>query len=98
MATNKKVMAKRAELEVLGELLERLESVRTDTICSFEKTGTRQQTTWRGEPLWEDEEQTIPKMEDVWEYVPIPEDELTEEQKVKAHAIASIKATLEKMI
>ena len=44
----------------------------------------KQKTDWRtGELQWEDEEKTIPKMEDRWDYVDIPEDELGEDVKLK---------------
>lgn len=72
------IKEKFAMLEVLKDVIERLESDRKYEACDYVQTGveTEQARRYNGELLWEDEEQTIPKYNEIWEYVPkkdIPE-------------------------
>ena len=92
---------KRAMLNVLERVFDQLEDISKDCTMTYEVVGKRdeQDTNWRtGELLWEDDEKTIPKMKDKYDYVPIPEDDMTDEQICKLHAINEIKNALEKLI
>ena len=94
-----KIQQKRAELEILESLFRSVESIEKDACQRFEQTGKEQDKDWRtGELKWEDEEKTIPKMTSKWEYVPITEDDMTDEEYAKYVAVASIKAHLEKLL
>lgn len=100
MKTTTRIQFKKAELEVLEELLKKLEEVEKDTVNNYQMVGkeTEQARDWKGNLRWDDDAETIPHYNSIWDYVPIPEDELTEEQIAKRKAISSIRATLEKMI
>lgn len=99
MATNK-FMERKIEAEVLGDLYEKLEHDLKYATKSYERVGkeTEQARDYKtGELLWEDDEQTIPKFRDNWDYVDVPEDELTDEQRIKIKVIKSIMVKLEKL-
>ena len=85
--------------EILSELYEAVESKERYFGSEYKPVGERQASNWRtGELFWEDEEQTIPKMESVWDYVPKNEEDLTEEDKLRLKLCHDIKTALEKMI
>ena len=99
MATNK-FTERKIEAQILSELYEELEKKLKYAGASYECVGkeTTQAKDWRTkELLWEDAEQTIPKYNDKYDYVPIPEDELSEESKLEIKVIKNIMAKLEKM-
>lgn len=48
------------------------------------------------EPLWEDEDKTIPKYRDKYDYV--KKENLDEDDKAKLEAINIVRATLEKLV
>lgn len=99
MATNK-FMERKIEAEVLGELYEKLEHDLKYATMSYERVGKEieQARDYKtGELLWEDDEQTIPKFRDNWDYVDVPEDKLTDEQRIKIKVIKSVMAKLEKL-
>ena len=78
MAINK-FKERQIEAEILGELYEKLENDLKYATKSYERVGkeTEQARDYKtGELLWEDDEQTIPKFRDNWDYVDVPEDEL----------------------
>lgn len=92
---------KRAVLEVLERLANDLDSQLKDATYSYEVVGKKdeQATDWRtGELLWEDEEHTIPVYRDEYDYVPLPEEELTDEQVAKVKAIATVREMLNGLI
>ena len=95
---------KAMELEILGNLYKELERMEKDTCEVYTDTGRQEQRkVWNSsigdyELVWEDEAQTIPDMRNVWEYVPTPYDELTDEKKAKMDAIKKVKTYLEKLI
>ena len=95
------LQAKRAQLDVIEKLLEALDDVKKNTKCDFKVVGKKdeQARNWRtGELLWEDDEKTVPKYEDKYDYVPIPEDELSEERKAKLGVIHDIKKIINSLI
>lgn len=97
----KKILAKKAYLTVLERLSATLEEIKRDALNDYRVVGKKseQAKSWKtGELLWEDEEKTIPRYESEWDYVPIPEEELTDEAKAKVEAIKEIETTLEKLI
>jgi hypothetical protein len=99
MATNK-FMERKIEAEVLSEVYEELENKLKYAGMSFEKVGveTEQARNYStGELLWEDEEKTIPKYRDKYGYVPVSEEELTEEQKIKIRVIKKLMAKIENL-
>ena len=94
-----KIKQKKAELEVLEKLFEILNRDEEDAFQRYEKVGVEQQKDWRtGELKWEDEDCTIPKMTDKYDYVPIKESEMSDEEYAKYMAISAVKAVLEKMV
>ena len=103
-ATEKKVnifIAKRALIDVLERLMNVLDEIKNDNLREYKVIGKKdeQDTHWRtGELLWEDEEKTIPKMKDIYGYVDIPEDELSEEAIAKIKAVDMARATLETLL
>ena len=92
--------AMQAKAEILDELYTRVQEKQKDAFQEYRSTGEQvQDKDWRtGEPLWEDEEKTIPKMRDVYDWFDIPEDELTEERLAKISACESILEAIEKML
>ena len=99
MATNK-FMERKIEAEILGELYEKLENDLKYATKSYERVGkeTEQARDYKtGELLWDDEEHTIPRFRDNWDYVDVPEDKLTDEAKLKIKVIKNVMAKLEKL-
>lgn len=99
MATNK-FMERRIEAEILGELYEKLENDLKYTTKSYERVGieTEQARDYKtGELLWDDEEHTIPRYRDKWDYVEIPEDEISDEVRLRVRVIKNLMAKLEKL-
>ena len=96
-----KLQQKKAQVGVLEKLFETLAEMEKDTVNDYRVVGKREEQAknWRtGELLWEDEEKTIPKYEDKYDYVPIPIEERTPEQVAKLKAIAFIEEALDKLI
>ena len=95
------LMIKAAVADILVELGKNLDSIRKNTVQSYEIIGKSdtQAVDWKTkEPLWEDEEQTIPKYEPKWGWVDIPESEFDEEQRAKLSAITLVAAALERIV
>lgn len=93
------------EKQHLAELLDQLYRVvqTEEDNCrqEYRKVGTtdEQEKHWKtGELLWEDEEKTIPKMRDKWDYVMKSDEEMGEDDYAKIKACQYLKAQLEKMI
>lgn len=96
-----KFKEKKYQAEILEELYETLERLEKNHTTEYKQVGVSdvQDTHWRtGEPLWEDDEKTIPKMKTIWDYVTKDESELTEDDRLQIHLIHTIKAQLEKML
>lgn len=91
------------EKQILAELLEELwaniDRKEVDAHTEYKITGKTetQAKDWRtGELRWEDEEKTIPKMEDKWETV--PKETLNEDDEIRIKMCQFIKSQLEKML
>lgn len=87
--------------ELLDKLYREIEREEKDCVQDYRRVGTTdvQETHWKtGELLWEDEEKTIPKMRDKWDYVQKSEEEMTEDDYAKLKACQYLKTQLEKMI
>ena len=85
--------------EVLEELYNVVESKKKDVFYTYGVTepNGRQAKDWRtGELLWEDDEHTIPKMEDVWGE--IEKEELSEEDLIRVEIYEGVLHMLEKML
>lgn len=95
-----KIIEKRAQLSILEGLLSKLNEMQEERTQRYDVVGVtdEQDKDWHGNLRWEDEEHTIPKMKKKWDYVDIPEEELTAEQKAELKAIENIRTLLEKMI
>ena len=90
---------KRIEAEILGELYRFVEEKENSTKREYRKVGItdEQDTHWKtGELLWEDEEKTIPKMKDVWDYV--DKEEWSEQDELYVKVCHKIKSALEKLV
>ena len=98
--TINKFMERKIEAEVLAELYEELERKLRNATQRYESVGkeTEQARDWKtNELLWDDEEHTIPRYRDRYEYVDVPEDELTDEEKLRAKVIKNLMTKLEKL-
>lgn len=83
-------MNKFAEMKIKAEVLNDVYEMITDEAkrrCmryEMVEENYQQATDWRtGEPKWKDEEKTIPLMENRWDYVEIPKEEMTDEELTK---------------
>lgn len=98
---NKKFLEAQIRAEVLSSLYdtvqEKIKDVKTD--YRVVKKNAAQATDWKtGEYLWEDEEQTIPKMKDEWGHVTKTDDELTDEDRVRIEVLRDVGKALEKLL
>ena len=87
--------------EILDKLYKEVEREEMDCGREYRKVGEtdEQDRHWKtGELLWKDEEKTIPRMKEKWDYVEKSKEEMTEEDYAKLTACKYIKAQLEKMI
>ena len=103
MKTNtvSKVMQKKAELEYIEQLLRNLENERQYATTRYQQVGVtdEQEKNWKtGELIWEDDEHTIPKYKEKYDYVDIADEDLTDEERVKIQAIDKLSDYLEKLI
>ena len=97
-------MAKRfTVMKKQAEVLERLEEVLNDIIkdktMTYDVVGkeTEQARSWKtGELLWEDEEHTIPKYRDKYDYV--PKKELDEDDQITIDVCTGFLKKLDKLI
>lgn len=95
-----KFMERKIEAEILSEIYEELETKLKYATKRYECVGKEEEQArdWRtNELLWEDEEKTIPKYRDKYDYVTVLDSELTEEEKLRAKVIKSVMAKLEKI-
>lgn len=97
-----KFETKQWELEELGRIYDYLEQRHKDLSTEWKMTDAlRQKYRWvngERELLWEDEEKTIPVMENVWDDVVVPEDELSEEKITKRNLYKKFMEYIEKQI
>ena len=94
-----RIQEKRAQLEILQQLFDRLKSIEQDCLQSYERVGEEQATDWRtGELKWEDEEKTVPKMTGKYEYIPKSVEDMDDDEYAKYLAVDHIRTILEKLI
>ena len=95
-----KLQMKQAELKVLESLFDSLDYLERDTTTEFKKIGkkTTQAVDRNDELLWEDAEKTIPKYEDEYDYVPIPDDKLTDNRLAILEGIRAMRKHLETLL
>jgi hypothetical protein len=96
-----KFQEKQILAEVLSELYSTVEDKEKRVHYDYKIVGKKdvQSTSWRtGELLWEDDEKTIPKMEDDWQNVPRADEDLTEEDRLKIKVYKYVMTQLEKML
>ena len=94
-----KFQEKQILAEVLSELYNTVEEKEKRVHYEYKVVGKKdtQSKDWRtGELLWEDEEKTIPKYDNDWQYV--EKEDLTEEDELKIKVYKYVMAQLEKMI
>lgn len=85
--------------EILNDLYNEVEEIEKRARATYQPIGEKQAFDWRNNKLvWEDVEETIPKMEKEWGYVDKDEEDLTEDDKLRIKVCQQIKAQLEKMI
>lgn len=97
---NIKLAHKKAELEVLEGLHEKLDAMEHDILTEWAPTGEVEQAKdWRtGELLWLDDEHTQPKMRDVYGSMPKSLDALEETERLKLQAINNLRDYLDKRL
>lgn len=91
----------RVQAEVLEKLEEQLNDILRFASCEYKVVGKEeeQSTDWKtGELLWEDEEHTIPKYRDRFDYVPLPEEELPDECRLRVEVCKEFIKKLDKLI
>ena len=100
MANVNKFKAMQAKAEILDGLYTDVKEKYKSAFQEYCKTGEQEQVKdWKtGELQWEDEEKTIPVMRDIYDWIDVPEDELSEEQLAKIWACENILEALEKMV
>lgn len=96
------IITKKAVLEVIEKLYNELDNLTTETTKTYKKVGvdeTKQRTHWKtGELIWEDEEQTIPSYEPIYDYVDKTDEEMTDEDVATLDAIAVVRKALDKLV
>lgn len=99
-----KFQIKQWEVEELGRLYSTLEERYKDLAEEYRQLDEMEQRKeWNSETrdyelVWEDEEQTIPKMTHKWGYVTLTDDELSEERRVKRDLCEKLMAYIEKQL
>ena len=86
-------------LEVLETLMDSIETMESDIKREWIYIGkdSEQSRNWKTDELeWEDEEKTIPRFKNKYDYV--DKEELSEDDIAKLKAIDKVKSTLEKLI
>jgi len=94
-----KLKVKAQVLDIVKNFFETLDRYEEDTSQEYTVVGKtdEQAVDWHTkEPLWEDEEKTIPKYRDKYDY--IQKENLDEDDKAKLEAINIVRATLEKLV
>ena len=94
-----KFQEKKIMVEVLDELYSTLEAKVKSVHYEYKIVGKKdtQSRHWNtGELLWEDEEKTIPRMDDDWREV--EKEELTEEDELRLKVYKYLMVQLEKML
>lgn len=94
------VKTKKAFFDVLEQTYDYVVSLRKDFSTKFDVVEKNVQgKDWRtGELLWEDEEKTIPKLEDKWGTIEIPREELDESQLAHLDAIDRLLDCLDSLV
>lgn len=90
---------KAIELRLVNGLYQTLEDKLRDCHMTWEAVGEtdKQVKDWRtGELKWEDEEKTIPKMEKKYDYVEVPDEEISDDARLEMDVIKEIMSKLEK--
>ena len=96
-----KFQEKQILADVLNDLYNTVEQKEKQVHYEYKIVGKKdvQRRHWgTGELMWEDEEKTIPLMEDDWQNVPRAEEDLTEEDLLRIKVYKYVMAQLEKMI
>ena len=100
MKTYDNINVKRATLEVIESIYRDLDNKVQETKQEYKKVGvdeTKQRKSWKtGELLWEDEEQTIPSYEPIYDYV--DKEELSADDIAMLDAIAIVCKALDKLV
>ena len=96
------IITKKAVLEVIERLYNELDDLTTETSKIYKKIGVdenKQRIHWKtGELMWEDEEQTIPSYEPIYDYVDKTDEEMTDEDVATLDAIAVVRKALDKLV
>lgn len=83
----------------LGRIYEYLQSRLNDLNTKYDVIGQSQATNWKtGELLWEDEEQTIPKMSNDYGTVPKIAEDYTDDDRIRIATIEKVMKMLEKAL
>lgn len=95
------IKVKKAVLEVLEVLEDRLDTEKRDVTMVYDVIGkeTEQAKHWKtGELKWDDEEQTIPHYDNVYDYVDKKPEQYTDDDFAKLEAIETIRKALYELI
>ena len=96
-----KVEDKIKMLNILNRMYVILEDEMKNVLYDYRVVGkeTEQKKHWKtGELLWEDEEKTIPRFDNIYDYVKKNPDEITDEDKSMITIIQTIEKHLDKLL
>jgi len=94
-----KLKVKAQVLDIVKDFYERLDRYEEESSLEYTVVGKseEQAVDWHTkEPLWEDEDKTIPKYRDKYDYV--KKEDLSDDDKARLEAINVIRTTLEKLV
>lgn len=94
-----KLKVKAQVLDIVKDFYECLDRYEEETSLEYTVVGKseEQAVDWHTkEPLWEDEDKTIPKYRDKYDYV--KKEDLSDDDKARLEAINVIRTTLEKLV
>ena len=98
---NEVVLEKKVTLDILEELMEKLNNLEEYKLTRTEETGEEQGKDWDGNLLWLDEngkrtteETDVPYMRKTYRNIRLTEDEMDEREKAYSRAIETIRDTL----
>lgn len=96
MKKNNSIKEKRIMLEVLEVLMDRLDDERRYTSQSYEKVGEEQKKDENGELMFDEDGQPI--MKNVYDYVDLKVEDMSESSQIKMECIDKIQTFLEKLV
>ena len=89
---------KKIKADILQQLYEQLEQRERYDCMDYRKTGEQKQRWDYGNHCPKVDDDGEPVMDDVYDYFPIPEEEITDEQRIKLKVIGELKVAITKLL